>query len=99
MNMRVFFALWCLVGIACPANAQGFPRNVPGITVTGRATLLAHADVMYVSAALAHAPGAADDGDGAGAAIAAAFEHVPARPTPSTPMRVLWTERPVRDAS
>ncbi len=71
-RMRVFVLVW-LVASGVPASAQGFPRNVPGITVTGRATLIAHADLMYVSVFLASTQTAPDDIDDASAAMVAAL--------------------------
>ena len=69
IDVRPFLLASYVVASATPANAQGFPRDVPGITVTGRATLVAPADVAYVSELLVSTPGSHDDIDRASAAV------------------------------
>jgi uncharacterized protein YggE len=72
--MRVICALLCLAALTGPTAAQEFGHPVPGITVTGRATLLAHADVLYVFESLTSAPNGPSDIDGASAAVVAALQ-------------------------
>jgi uncharacterized protein YggE len=70
--------LVCFCASQGPGGAQSFPRDVPGITVSGRATLTAHADPLYVSAVLGPASmppkqQAPTDIDAATAAVLAAL--------------------------
>ncbi len=53
-------ALLCFGGLGAAAVAQTFPRDVPG-TVTGRATLSAHADTLYGYATVGPVPGQPDE--------------------------------------
>ena len=62
-------ALLCFGRLGAAAVAQTFPRDVPGITVTGRATLSAHADTLYVYATVGPVPGQPNDLDAATAAM------------------------------
>ncbi len=71
MYRCVCFVLALLLGGSGLVDAQGFPRDIPGITVTGRATVRAHADALYVFAHLVPVAGASDDIDGAAAAVVA----------------------------
>ncbi len=61
-------ALLCFGGLGAAAVAGGFLCDVPG-TVTGRATLSAHADTLYVYATVGPVPGQPNDVDAATAAM------------------------------
>jgi uncharacterized protein YggE len=78
-SMRPFFVALFLIAATAVADAQGFPRDLPGITVTGRATLAARADVVYVSELLVSAPGTNDDIDRASAAVVTLLQSAGAR--------------------
>jgi uncharacterized protein YggE len=71
--------LLCFCAAPALGGAQDFPRDVPGITVSGRATLTAHADRLYVSAVLGSesmpSKQPAKDIDAAAAAVLAAFRR------------------------
>jgi len=49
---RLLLCVACLLMFCAPAHAQ-LPTGIPGITVTGRATLRAQADVMYFTVQVA----------------------------------------------
>ncbi len=52
MRLRALILLYCIGTTVLPSSAQGFPRNTPGITVSGYATRLGHADSMPFSASV-----------------------------------------------
>jgi uncharacterized protein YggE len=74
--IRLIVTVLCLAATRAAATAQGFPRDIPGITATGRATLIAHADRYAIDVVIAPSSPSGDDLDRAGAALVDALRSV-----------------------